>query len=98
MAGSVTAEQYETASADPLAPFAGPVMKHMNDDHSDSTVAMIKYYVGIPVSEATIVSLDKLGMTVKAKLEVAGGGYSKVRLPFPRLVTERKTVKEVLVS
>ena len=35
---------------------------------------------------------------VKAKLELAGGGYAKVRLPFPREVTERKAVKEVLVS
>jgi len=28
---------------------------------------------------------------------VAGGGFAKVRLPFPRVVTERKQVKEVLV-
>jgi hypothetical protein len=35
---------------------------------------------------------------VKAKLEIAGGGVSKVRIPFVRPVTERKAVKDVLVS
>lgn len=37
-------------------------------------------------------------MTVTAKLEIGGGGMSKVRLAFPRPVTERKEVKEVLVE
>ena len=67
-------------------------------DHSDSTVAMVKHYVGIPCSEAQIVSLDRLGMMVKAKLEVAGGGYSKIRLPFPRPADDRKAIKEILVE
>ena len=35
---------------------------------------------------------------MKAKLEVAGGGYSKVRLPFPQPALERKAVKEQMVS
>jgi len=98
MAGSISPEEYYAAKPDPIAPFAGPVMKHMNDDHSDSTIAMVKHYAGVACSEAQIVSLDSMGMTVKAKLEVAGGGFAKVRLPFPRAVTERKQVKEVLVE
>lgn len=31
MAGSVTPEAYQSAAPDPIAAFAGPVMKHMND-------------------------------------------------------------------
>ena len=49
-------------------------------------------------SEAKITAMDRLGMTVTAKLEVGGGGVSKVRIPYPRPVTERKAIKEVLVS
>lgn len=64
MAGSVTPQEYLEAKADPIAPFAGPVMTHMNDDHSDSTIAMVKHYTGMPCSEAMIVSIDRLGMTV----------------------------------
>lgn len=51
----------------------------MNDDHSSNTISMVKHYVGIDCSEAVIVSMDSLGMMVKAKLEVAGGGFSKIR-------------------
>ena len=64
MAGSVTPEEYEQAKPDPIAKFAEPVMKHMNDDHSESTIAMVKHYAGMPCTEAIIVSLDSLGMTV----------------------------------
>lgn len=98
MAGSVTPKEYLEARPDPVAAFAAPVMKHMNDDHADSIQAMVKHYVGIPTTEAQIISMDSLGMTVKAKLDFAGGGYSKIRLPYPRPVTERKAIKEVLVE
>ena len=64
MAGSITPEEYLAAKVDPLASFAEPVMKHMNDDHSESTVAMVSHYTGIPCSEAAIVSIDRYGMTV----------------------------------
>lgn len=97
-AGAITGEEYEKALIDPLATFADQVMNHMNEDHSDSTVAMIKHYVGIDVSDASIVGLDKYGMTVKAKLDSLGGGYSKIRLPFLREVAERKDVKNIIVE
>jgi putative heme iron utilization protein len=99
MAGSVTPEEYQQAKPDPLAAFAAPVMKHMNDDHADSTAAMVRHYTGMPCTAAEIVSMDRLGMTVKATLTVAGGGVSKVRLPYPGgEVTDRKAIKEVLVE
>jgi putative heme iron utilization protein len=98
MAGSVTPEEYSKAKPDPLAPFAKHVMSHMNDDHSESTVAMVKHYVGVDCTGANIVSMDRLGMTVRATLTMAGGGETKIRLPFPREVTERKDVKSVIVE
>lgn len=63
-AGSVTPEEYLSAKPDPISAFADPVMKHMNEDHADSTQAMIQHYVGIPCTDAKIVNLDRLGMTV----------------------------------
>lgn len=97
-AGSISGSDYLNCSPDPLAAFAEPVMNHMNDDHADSTVAMIKHYVGVEVTDAKIIGLDKYGMTIKAKLEIADGEYSNIRLPFPREITERKGVKEAIVE
>lgn len=51
----------------------------MNDDHGANTISMVKHYVGVDCTEANIVSMDSLGMMVKAKLEIAGGGYNKIR-------------------
>jgi putative heme iron utilization protein len=80
MAGSVTPEEYTSAKPDPVAGFASHVMGHMNDDHEDSTIAMVKHYCGIPVTEAKIIGMDRLGMTVNTKIDMAasGGGYTKV--------------------
>lgn len=64
MAGSITPEEYTKAKPDPLAAFADHVIGHMNDDHSDATVAMVQHYAKVPCSEATITSVDRLGMTV----------------------------------
>jgi putative heme iron utilization protein len=97
-AGTCAADEFINASPDPLAPFAANVISHMNDDHTDSLVAMVKHYAGVPCSEAKISSLDKFGMTVNAKLELGTGGMSKVRLTFPQPVTERKAVKDAIVE
>jgi hypothetical protein len=65
MAGSILPGDYFRAQPDPLAAFAEPVMKHMNDDHAGSTAAMVAHYTGIPCASATIVGIDKLGLTVR---------------------------------
>lgn len=64
MAGSINVDEYKAAKPDPIAAFAAPVMSHMNDDHKDSIISMVNHYVGVPCSDASIVSIDKLGMTV----------------------------------
>ena len=60
---------------------------------------MIKHYVGINVSDAKIIGLDKFGMSVRAKLNFSENDeYANIRLPFPREVVERKAVKEIIVE
>jgi putative heme iron utilization protein len=63
-AGSATGAEFLAAKVDPLIGFATPVMKHMNDDHADSLITMVQHYVGVPVSQASMVALDRLGFTV----------------------------------
>ena len=71
-------------------------MNHMNDDHSDATLAMVKHYIGFPATAASIVGLDRLGMYIKCD----GGqmGAAKLRLPFPRPATDRASIKGLIVE
>lgn len=94
-AGKVTGEEYAEAQPDPIAAFSGPVAGHMNEDHADSTAAMIKHYVGITVSKATILGIDRLGMSVSCE---RGKDQFKARLPFPRPATDRKSIKDLIVE
>ena len=43
----MSSEEYHAAEPDFVAPFSAPVAGHMNEDHADATLAMIKHYVGI---------------------------------------------------
>jgi putative heme iron utilization protein len=94
-AGKVAGGDYAAAAPDPVAPFSAPVCGHMNADHSDSTLAMIKHYVGITVDSAELLSIDQLGANVACRRQ---GQSFKLRLPFPRPATDRKTVKDVIVE
>lgn len=42
---SVLLAEYLTTAPDPVAEFSAPILKHMNDDHPETTVAMIKHYI-----------------------------------------------------
>lgn len=109
-AGSVTAEEYTQAEPDPIMAFGGHVAQHMNDDHMESTIAMVEHYIpGLAgdnyVQEAVITSVDSLGMYVKITRDPENEDrlpgqpkQFKLRLPFPRSVTERKDVKTVIVE
>ena len=94
-AGSVSGEAYGNAKTDPVAQFSGPVCGHMNQDHMDSTVAMVKHYVGLSVDQAMMVSLDSLGVDISCK---KGGETFMCRLPFPEPIQDRKSIKDAIVQ
>eukprot|EP00613_Pedinella_sp_CCMP2098_P001188 CAMPEP_0171623284 /NCGR_PEP_ID=MMETSP0990-20121206/17840_1 /TAXON_ID=483369 /ORGANISM="non described non described, Strain CCMP2098" /LENGTH=323 /DNA_ID=CAMNT_0012189429 /DNA_START=9 /DNA_END=980 /DNA_ORIENTATION=- len=95
-AGAISSEDYFGASPDPIQQFAEPVMKHMNDDHGATALAMVNNLIGVPATTADIVGLDRLGMYIKCD----GGpmGASKLRLAFPRPAENRKDVKDLIVE
>jgi len=100
-AGSVSASAYSSASPDPIAGFGGAIARHMNEDHMESTVAMVKHYVGVDVESANIGAVDSLGMDVVVARTPKGADQPqqfKIRLPFTRPVTERGDVKNVIVE
>eukprot|EP00884_Botryococcus_braunii_P004094 jgi/Botrbrau1/13686/Bobra.0378s0015.1 len=94
-AGQVTEEEYRTAVPDPVAQFSGPVAGHMNDDHSDAIVAIVKQVVGITVDKAKMLNLDRLGFNVECQ---RGESTFKARIPFPREAKSRGEIKELIVE
>jgi len=101
-AGSVTPEEYKAAEPDSISEFGPHIANHMNDDHMDSTIAMIEKQVpGLNASEALITSVDSLGMYVKVTRTPADSDQMqqfKMRLPFPRQAKDRKDVKDIIVE
>ena len=103
-AGSVTAAEYFAAKPDPVAAFGAAIGSHMNEDHSSSTLAMVKGLPGLQdmtLTAAEITSVDSLGMYVKVTRE-PGLSFQpeqfKLRLPFPRKAVDRKDVRTLIVE
>lgn len=101
-AGSVTPQEYREAQPDAISEFGPMIGAHMNDDHQESTIAMIERQVpGIHAKEAVITSVDSLGMFVKVTRSPDDGEQEqtfKMRLPFPRKAENRKDVKDIIVE
>jgi len=101
-AGSVTPEEYKEASPDPISEFGMHIANHMNEDHMESTIAMIAQQIpGLDVTEAIITSVDSFGMYVKVKRTPRASDQPqqfKLRLPFPRPALDRKDVKMVIME
>jgi putative heme iron utilization protein len=74
----------------------------MNEDHMDSTIAMIANALpGLDVEEAVITSVDSLGMYVKVTRTPRSSDQPqqfKLRLPFPRPAEDRKDVRTLIVE
>lgn len=94
-AATLSPAEYSNAQADPVAGFSAPIAVHMNEDHSDSTRAMVQHYTGLPAESATIVDVDRLGMNLTA---VYDGSQIPVRLAYPRPADDRKSIKTLIVE
>lgn len=100
-AGSVTGEEYAAAKPDPISAIGPNMAKHMNDDHRDATIAIVKKYVGIDVEDAEITSMDSLGMYVKVTRTPRASDQMqqfKIRVPYVRPAADRKDAKDIIVE
>jgi putative heme iron utilization protein len=101
-AGAISPSEYSEATPDPIAQFSSQVAQHMNEDHMESTIAIISHYIpGMVVEEAKIVSIDRLGMYIKVKRTPrASDQYQefKLRMPFPRPAQDRADLRSLIVE
>jgi hypothetical protein len=69
----VTGEELAAAEPDPVLLAAEPALQHMNADHADACLDMVRWLAGVPAAtSARAHSIDRRGITLYA--EVPGGG------------------------
>ena len=93
--GWVPATDYTAAERDPLMDHAAGILGHMNADHAGALRAIAKHYAGLDAEEATMVSVDRLGFTIRARTKE---GMKGARIAFPEEVRTREDARRVLVA
>ncbi|HEX2123649.1 MAG TPA: DUF2470 domain-containing protein [Thermoanaerobaculia bacterium] len=93
--GWVAADDYRSAEPDPLMPFAAGILEHMNADHAEALRHITRHYAQLDAEEATMVSIDRLGFTVRAR---TAEGMKGARIAFPQEVRSREDARRVLVA
>ena len=92
----VNPTDWKSADPDPIAPFAGSIIEHMNDDHSD---IMVLYCTVLSkakdTTEATMVGVDRYGFEMSA---LTADGPRPIRLAFSAPVTNANQVREEMVA
>jgi putative heme iron utilization protein len=93
--GWVAASEYSQARPDPLVDHKIDIMHHMNADHKDALILLVKRFAGIEAQEAVMISVDHLGFNVRLK---AQDGVHGARIAFLREVTNATQTREVFVE
>lgn len=93
--GWVSAPDYYSARPDPLADAAPGIIEHINNDHADALVLVVRKFAGIECEEAAMTEVDRLGFHVRLKTQE---GVRGARIAFPREVRSLADARKVLVE
>jgi putative heme iron utilization protein len=93
--GWIAAAEYEEAKTDPLSDSANAILEHMNADHKDALILLVRVFAGLPAEEATMTRVDRLGFHVSLK---TADGMKGARIPFLREVSSAAETRQVLVE
>jgi putative heme iron utilization protein len=93
--GWTKASDYDQAQPDPLSDSASGIIEHMNHDHADALVLIVRAFAGIESKEAAMTAVDRLGFHVRLK---TAEGVKGARIAFPREVTNPMEARQVLVE
>jgi hypothetical protein len=93
--GWVTASEYVSSQPDPLADATADILQHMNADHRDALVLLVRKFGGLESQEATMTAVDRLGFHARLKTK---DGVRGTRIAFLREVHNPTETREVLVE
>jgi putative heme iron utilization protein len=93
--GWVSASEYDHSQPDPLADSMAEIIQHMNADHKDALVLLVREFARVESQEATMTSVDRLGFHVRLKTP---DGMRGVRIAFPQEVKNPAETRKVFVG
>jgi heme iron utilization protein len=93
--GWVSASEYGRSKPDPLADSMVEIIQHMNTDHMDTLVLLVRKFARIEVQEATMIAVDRLGFHLRVK---TNDGVRGTRIAFLREVSNPAETRKVLVE
>jgi putative heme iron utilization protein len=93
--GWVPAEEYTSASPDPLAETAQEIIGHMNADYPDALLLIARRLAGEGTTEASMTAVDRLGFHLRLK---TGDRVHGRRVAFPREAGNKDEARAVLVE
>lgn len=94
----IDAGAWRAATPDPLAPHAADVIEHMNVDHADALVAMVRAFADASeVGHVAMTALDRYGFEVELAAQASDEART-VRLAFERPLTTALEVRNAMVK
>lgn len=93
--GWVQAQDFQSASVDPLASVSAGIIEHMNRDHAEALRNITRRFGGLDALEAQMMSCDRLGFVVRVK---TAEGMKGTRIAFPEEVRSAEDARRVLVA
>jgi len=93
--GWVSAQEYLSASPDPLAESATAILHHMNQDHAEALLLVARAAGESEAEAATITALDRLGFHLRLR---SGERVYSVRIGFPHEVHTAPEVRTVFIE
>jgi putative heme iron utilization protein len=93
--GWIAAPDYAQAHPDPLADAAAGILAHMNADHQEALILLVKVFAGIDAREAVMTAVDRLGFHLRLKTEE---GMKGARVAFLGEVSTPAETRKMLVE
>ncbi len=92
----VERSDWTAAQPDPLVPFAGGILHHMNEDHAETMVLYCRTFSkATDTSAARMTCVDRYGFEMSATTDM---GPRPIRLAFSQPVSTAKAVRAELVE
>lgn len=96
--GWASADDLRDATADPVIPHATPMIEHLNDDHTDACLEIVRRLGGVPDAvTAVVTAVDRYGLTFDVH-DAAGAVVALSRVGFGDALTAPGEVRAASVD